>query len=850
MFQNFKKYLPYVVGVVIFISITIIYFNPLFNGKKLKQGDIYRAAAMSKEVKDFRNANNNEEPLWTNSMFGGMPAYQISTIYSGNLLGHIDQLFHLYLPSPSGYLFLYFLGFFILLLCFEIEPWLAILGALAYGFSSYLIIIIEAGHNSKANAIGYLAPLLGGFILLYKNKYWLGFAITSLFMALEFNANHPQISYYGFLMFAVFALFYFINAYKNKTYKKFIIASSIFALSTIIGLLPNVASLYCTYEYSKYTIRSKSELHATTQNNNSTSGLDIDYATQWSYGVGESFSLLIPNFKGGATDAIARVNKDALKKVDTQFKEDVAQSNAYFGDQPFTSGPVYAGAVIMLLVFLGLLVLNHPLKWALFVCLILSLLLSWGRNFSGLTNFCMHVLPGYNKFRAVSMILVIAELIIPLIAILVLDTLIKKMKDGNFKIILFKKDFEIKKVILYTLAIVGVFCLINFLSPTTFNTLTASNEENELISSFKKMGASAEQINQVLPTLISNLEIARSEIVSFDSRRSLIFVILTGLFLYLFIIKRISSKLLIFTLGIFVLADMWPITTRYLNKSHYSTKGPYDEPPYKTKANQEILEDKTLQYRVLNLVGNNPFQDATTSYYHRSIGGYHGAKLRKYQELIDFNLSQDLRKFYTAISSEKMNDSVFKFATKPLQGINMMNTKYIIIPTSENNSFVLKNDNANGPAWFVSKINIVSSPDEELAGIAEINTKQEALMQTKYKSNLSSNTFNNNGSITITQYKPNHLIYQSNNLKLGFAVFSEIYYPKGWNAYIDGKQTEHVCVNYVLRGLEIPAGNHTIEFKFEPKSYSNGNKVAMVGSILLLISVGFSIYKSFSKKHL
>jgi hypothetical protein len=397
--MNFKKYLPHLAAVVLFAVITLVQFSPLLSDKVLEQGDIVRYKGMSQEMTDFRKAEHSEA-LWTNSMFGGMPAYQVSTIYPGNWLGHIDKMFHLYLPHPSGYIFLCFIGFFILLLCLEINPWLAIVGALAYGFSSYFFIIIEAGHNSKANAIGYLAPLLGGIILLMRGKHWLGFAVTTLFMAMELNANHVQISYYGFMLFGLVFLSYFILAFKEKTLKAFFIGVGLFIAASLIGVLPNTGNLLATYEYGNYTTRGKTELtmNAALQTNkgNITSGLDKDYATQWSYGVGETFTFLIPNFKGGGSDAIGRVDKDALKSVDPQLREQVAQSSAYFGEQPFTSGPVYIGAIVMLLAFLGLFIIDHPLKWALVAGTLLSVMLAWGKNFMGLTSVFMDFVPGYN----------------------------------------------------------------------------------------------------------------------------------------------------------------------------------------------------------------------------------------------------------------------------------------------------------------------------------------------------------------------------------------------------------------------------------------------------------------------
>ena len=852
--MNFKKYLPHIAAIVIFAIITIIQFSPLFSGKSLEQSDISRSAAMSQEIREYKKANPGEEPLWTNSMFGGMPAYQISAAYPGNWLGSIDKAFHGFLPHPSGYVFLCFVGFFILLLCLEINPWLAIVGALAYGFSSYVFIILEAGHNSKANAIGYLAPLLGGIILLMRGKNWLGFAVTTLFMAMELNANHPQIAYYGFMLFGIVILGYFISAFKQKTLKPFFIGVALFIGATIVGFLPNAGSLLCTYEYGNYTIRSKSDLTISSDKKsnaeNKTSGLDKDYATQWSYGVGETFTLLIPNFKGGASNAIGNVDKDALKKVDGQMRDQIAQSSAYFGDQPFTSGPVYIGSIIMLLAFLGLLIIDHPLKWALFVATLFSVMLAWGKHFMPLTNLFMDYVPGYNKFRAVSMILVIAELTIPLLAVLAIDKMIKTSTVVNQLITLplIKKQMELKKILIIAVSVVGGFCLICYLMPSVTNSFIADGEETRMVNGYKQQGATDAQIEQVLPDILKNLEIARSVIFVSDARRSLIFIVLASIFLFLYVTKKLKLDLFLIALSVFVLADLWPVASRYLNEKSFSKANPYDAPA-KTMADDQILADKSLDFRVLNLT-TSPFQDATTSYYHKSIGGYHGAKLRKYNEIIEFHLDGEIQKFYTGLETAIGNDSLVNDLTSKLGVINMLNTKYMIMPTkSEPRAF--ENPQANGNAWFIKGVTVVANSDEEILGLSKVNTKSEMIIQEKNKALATvANSYNSQGKITMLSYKPNDLIYEAENKEKGFAVFSEIYYPKGWNAYVDGTLTPYTCVNYILRGMEIPAGKHKVEFKFEPQTYKIGNMLSMLGSILVLLCVVGGFYFAKKKKEL
>jgi hypothetical protein len=856
--MNFKKYLPHLAAIAIFAIITLIQFSPLLSNKVLEQGDIVRYKGMSQEMTDFRKAEH-AEALWTNSMFGGMPAYQVSTIFTGNLLGHVDKVFHLFLPHPSGYIFLCFIGFFILLLCLEIDPWLAIVGALAYGFSSYFFVIIEAGHNSKANAIGYLAPLLGGIILLMRGKHWLGFAVTTLFMAMELNANHVQISYYGFMLFGLVFLSYFIIAFKQKTIKAFFIGVGLFVAASLIGVLPNAGNLLATYEYGNYTNRGKTELtmNADMQTNkgNITSGLDKDYATQWSYGIGETFTFLIPNFKGGGSGAIGRSDKDALKSVDPQMREQVAQSSPYFGDQPFTSGPVYIGAIVMLLAFLGLFIIDHPLKLALVAGTLLSVMLAWGKHFMGLTSFFMDYVPGYNKFRAVSMILVIAELTIPLLAVLALDKFIRATaKNETFTLPFTKMQLDLKKVLIISVAVVGGFCLISAFLPEMTNSFIPAGEETQIVNQLKQSGATDAQIAQFIPDFLANIQKARESIFTSDARRSLMFIGLASIFLFLYLTKKLKLELFLITLSIFLCADLWPVAGRYLDNKNYVPKAQYDAPPVKTQADEQILQDKSLDYRVLNL-STSTFNDAATSYYHKSVGGYHGAKLKKYQEIIDFHLKPDngggeINEFYNGLNEAAQNDSLMRIHMAKLSVLNMLNTKYVIVPAKDQ-VFAIPNPQANGNAWFVKNIKTVASADSEIVALYGMNTKREAVIQEKNKAIVpAANTYNNDGKITLQSYKPNYLVYETDSKEKGFAVFSEIYYPKGWNAYVDGTLTPHTCVNYVLRGMELPAGKHKVEFKFEPQVYKTGNSVALIGSILLLIIVGASLFFANKKKEI
>ncbi len=850
---NYKRYLPHTIALVLFAIITLVYFKPLLSGKELKQHDIAMHKGMSKEILDYREKYQGE-PLWTNSMFGGMPAYQISTKYPGNWLGFLDGtqehsgLFKLFLPRPGAYLFLLCLGFFILLLCFEVDPWLALIGALAYGLSTYFLSIIQAGHNSKANALGYLPALIGGVVLLFRGKHWLGLSVTALFTALELNANHVQIAYYGYMTIGFLLLGYFVLAFKQKSLPAFFKSFVFFVIATIVGVLPNAGNLMTTNEYGKLSNRGKAELtiNADMSSNKAvlSGGLDKDYATHWSYGVGETFSFLIPSFKGGGNKAIGQVDADALKKVNPDMREMVSNSDVYFGDQPMLSAPDYIGAIIIFLAALGMFLIRNPLKWPLFLVCLLTMALGWGHNFMGLTSFFMDYVPGYNKFRAVSMIMIVPELILPLLAILGLQELVK-LKSWDEKIKVLKREVTAKRLILITSLIVGGFCLISYVLPDVVNTFHSRFEEEEMIQRYIKGGYPEDQARQGVAEFLPQIELARKAVFRSDALRSLIFILLGLGVLYLYFTNRIQRNLLYASLGFFIFVDLWSVDRRYLNDKSFVSKAENQE--YisgKTPADEEILRDKDPDYRVLNLsVG--PFDDASTSFYHKSIGGYHGAKLRRYVDLIDFHLRPEINTFYKNIGKAAQNDSALNAVFAELKVLNMLNTKYLIVPAGEEGRTMipLKNPQANGHAWFVKSVKLVQSADSEIVGLKRLDTKTEAIVNEKFKEKAGfKNEYSANGKIQLLTYKPNELEYSSESSEAQFAVFSEIYYEKGWNAYVDGALKPHAQVNYVLRGMELPAGKHSVVFKFEPKTYSTGNSIALAGSVLLILSMGVGLF--------
>ena len=847
---DYKKYLPHAAAIVVFAILALIYFKPLLSGKLLKQHDIAMHKGMSKEIVDYREKKGSE-PLWTNSMFGGMPAYLVSTLYPGNLLPAVDRFFKLFLPLPGGYFFLYFLGFFILLLCLDVNPWLAMVGAIAYGLSSYFLIILQAGHNSKAHALGYLPALIGGVILLFRERYWLGLSLTALFTALELNAGHVQIAYYGYMIIGFLVLGYFITAVKQKQLPGFLKAFSVFLVACLLGLLPNAGNLLTTNEYGKLSIRGKAELtinsDMSSNKNIVSGGLDKDYATGWSYGIGETFTFLIPDFKGGGDKAIGRVDPSALKKVDPEFREMVGGSNVYFGDQPGTSGPVYLGAIVFLLAIIGMFIVKHPIKWPLIAVTILTIALGWGHNFMSLTSFFMDYVPGYNKFRAVSMIMIVPELTFPIFAVLGINELLKiKNWEEKFQLSLFKKDITYKKLIIITTSVVGGFCLISYLAPDLVNTFQSTGEYNQTVGQYVRSGYPEDQAKTTVAQLIPQLEIARKAIFKSDAIRSFIFVLLGFVALYFYFTDKIKKELFFIILGLFIFIDLWSVDRRYLNEKSFITKAENNEyVAGKTRADEEILLDTDLNYRVLNLTVG-PFDDASTSFYHKSIGGYHGAKLRRYQDLIDFHVRSEINFLYKDLSKAASDDSSMSVLLGNLDVINMLNTKYFILPTGDdrNSAVPLKNTQANGNAWFIKSLKTVASADSEIVALRRIDTKTQAIVNEEFKSEFGSKeNYSGEGKVKLLSYEPNDLVYETDTKNEEFAVFSEIYYKQGWNAYLDGELKQYGRVNYVLRGMVVPAGKHKIEFKFEPKTYYTGNTIAMIGSILLFLTVGFGVYK-------
>ena len=805
-----KPALPHLLAVAIFLFITITYFYPVLEGKVLKTNDGTVASNAAKEINDFR-AKTGNEPLWTNSMFSGMPTYLISTQYPGNLIKYADKVLR-FLKMPLSVLFLSLLGFYILLLIFRINPWLAIAGAIAYAFSSYFFIIIGAGHNTKAFALAYMAPMIGSIYYAYRYSSIKGALLTMLFLTFEIMANHPQITYYSVLCLLVFGITEFVFSLKNKTIKSFFKTSLILVIPFIIAIGINFASLYTTYEYSKYSIRSKSEL--TSVSSNQTSGLDKDYATQWSYGIDETLTLLIPNFKGGSSVGALEQNSatyKALKNNNIKGPEKIIQSlPLYWGTQPGTS-PVYAGSIVVFLFILGLILIKGPVKWWLAAATILSIMLAWGKNFMPLTNLFLDYFPGYNKFRAVSMTLVIAEFTIPLLGLIGL----KEIFDG-------KPDKKtIIKAIKWAAGIAGGICLVFIIFPGLAGNFVSINDSQY----------------QFPDWLLSALREDRRTLLRNDAFRSLIFILAGAGVLFAFLFERIKRNIAILFLALLFVIDMWPINKRYLNADNFEKKTTIAKEAAPSAADKIIMKDASY-YRVLNL-NVSPFQDASTSAFHNSIGGYHGAKIRRYQELIDTSIIKEMNDFIGIVQNAKSMEDL-NGALKESNALNMLNTKYIILSPDSQPAV---NENAMGNAWFVETPVFVENADQEISGINKFNPSKEAIIDKRFRDEIKNSSYpvSESDTIALTSYKPNELIYNYSSAGERLVVFSDIYYPAGWKAYIDGAETNYFRADYVLRSMVVPEGKHEIKFVFDPASYSIGNKISLASSLLfILLLIGYA----------
>lgn len=824
-FKNIvKQALPVLIAIGVFVLLSVIYFSPVLEGKQLAQTDELKAQGMAKELVDYNNATG-KDAHWTNSMFGGMPAYQIRGGQNNNIFNFFTTIFRLGLPYTSiAILFVYFLGFYIALLTLKIDKWLSLVGALAFALGSYNIIIIAAGHITKAYAIAFMAPVIAGIMLTFDKKYIAGAIVTMFFLGIEVAYNHLQITYYLALMIGIYFIYQFILTLQQKNFSHFLKASGFLAIAAILAVAPATKTLWTTYEYGQESIRGESELIK----ENKSTGLDKDYALSWSYGIQETATLLIPNAKGGASGMLG-TNAAAMNEVNPQMREMISQSNHYWGNQPFTSGPVYFGIIVFFLFVVGMFIVQNPIKWWVLAVTIFSVFLAWGQNFSAFTDLMFYHFPLYNKFRTVSMALVIAGVTIPLMAVLAVQEILNAQITKELKL-----SFLIAAASLFL--ILAVF----YVAPKSAFDFISTQESSMFDDEIKKRP----EIKHQVDAFFENMEAARVAIFRTDTGRSILFLIvgfaLIGAFIYTN--KKFKAPYMLALLGFFILADQWTIDRRYLNNDYFQAKREATKSLQASKADQIILKDNDPNFRVLNL--RNPFNDGFTPYFHKSIGGYHGAKLRRYQELIENQLSFELQALINSLQQQQTDEVLPK-----LSALNMLNTKYIIYNPDE---FPLINFHSNGNAWFVGKTMVVNNANEELAGLRKIDTKSTALIDQRFSEIIAqlpdTEIFGaDTGRIQLVDYKPDHLTYKTQSTKKRFAVFSEIYYNKGWKAYLDGKETPYARANYVLRAMVVPAGKHTIEFKFEPQAVSTGKTVALIASILVVLVLVYGAFWSYKK---
>ena len=823
--NTLKRYLPDVLAVLLFAVISYAYFFPAdIEGRILYRHDSSAGRGAGQEASVYHE-QTGKTTRWTNATFGGMPTYQTAPSYkSTDGLGKLVKAYHLWLPENVWYLFVYLLGFYILLRAFDFRWYLAALGSVVWAFSSYFLIIIAAGHIWKVMALAYLPPMIAGLVLAYRGRYLWGLIVTAIFAAFEVNANHVQMTYYYLFVIFFMVLAWLAEAVKKKQMAHFWKATAACAVGAALGICINISNLYHTWQYGQESMRGKSELVKKNAANQTSSGLDRDYITQWSYGIGETWTLLIPNTKGGASFPLV-MNKTAMEHADNNYIQIYQQLTQYWGEQPGTSGPVYVGAFVLMLFILGLFIVKGPMKWALLAATVLSILLSWGRNFMGFTDFFLDYIPMYAKFRTVASILVIAEFTIPLLAMLALKQVVE---ENNLK--------TLGKPLVLSFGLTAGICVLFALMPSLFFSDFVSSAELHAMSQIP-----ADQLNP----LLDNLREMRRAMFTADCWRSFWIIVIGAGILLLYLTKKMKATYAVGAIMVLCLIDMWQVDKRYLNDEMFVEKSQRDAPQPMTATDQQILQDKSLDYRVLNLASNT-FNENETSYYHKSIGGYHAAKLRRYQEMIDAYIAPEMQKLMPAIADAQ--GDMTKVAGDSLYPVlNMLNTKYVIMPLQGGQTVPIQNPYAYGNAWFVDKVNYVDNANQEIDMIGKLNLRHEAVADKKFQQQLGAAVDQENAVVTIKSYEPNHLTYDVQSDKGGVVVFSEIYYP-GWTATIDGQPAELGRVNYILRALNVKAGQHQVELSFHPKSVERTETIAYVAFVLLLLAVAAVVFVEWKKQ--
>jgi len=803
-----NKIYPHALVILGFILVSLIYFYPVLQGKQIYQSDIAQYTGMAKEQNDFR-ATDHSEPYWTNSAFGGMPTYQLGANYPNDFVGKLDDILR-FLPRPADYLFLYFLGFYGLLLVLKTDPLKAFIGAIAFGFSTYLIIILGVGHNAKAHAIAYMPLVIAGFILVFQKKYIWGGLLTMFAVALEVNANHFQMTYYLLIFLLILSGYFAFTFIKEKEYKPLLISIGVLAVAGIFAIGANATNLLATSEYAKYSIRDKSELtfNPDGSKNETTAAMTTDYITEYSYGIAESFNLIAPRLFGGSSHE--NVGTDASMYtfmldhgVPVEEAQDfVSGMPTYWGDQPIVSAPAYIGVVVFFLAVLALFIDDRKIKYVFLSGALFTLLLSWGKNFSLLTDFFIEYVPMYDKFRAVSSIQVILELCFPVLAVMGLQSFFKAKDNPKAQ----------QKALIQT-GVFGIGVLLILLVAKGFFHFTGMSDQRYL-----------ESYGQAF---IDVLKEDRMSLYSADLLRSGFFMIVTFGILWLFIKNKFSQTTTLVIVGLLMIFDLFFVDKRYVSAKDFVSPVQIAAPFQETPTDSEILKDTSV-YRVFDVQGQ---LQGRSSYFHKTIGGYSAVRPRRMQQLMDYQIN----------------------AKSNLEILNMLNVKYVIQVDKEGKEIPTINPEANGNAWFVSTIKLVNKPDDVMKALDNLDTKKVAVFNVrehegKFRSARLKKQWDTTGTIKVVTYKPNYIKYKSDNAKDGLAVFSEMYYKNGWNAYIDGKLTDHFPVNYVLRAMEVPGGKHTIEFKFEPQVVKTGGTIALASSIgMLFLLIGGIYFEKFRK---
>ena len=811
--NRIRTVLPHLIAVILFIVIAFAYFFPVIEGKVLKANDSTVSTINSKEIRDYRE-KFHKEPLWTNSIFSGMPAYLISTNFPGNLMKQVDKILRIF-KMPVSVLFLSMAGFYFLLLLFGVNQWLSIAGAIAYGFSSFFFQILAAGHNTQAIALAYMAPMIGGIYYAYRYHAIKGALLTAFLLSLEILANHPQITYYALICLLVFVIIEFIYSLKEKTVLKFLKTSVILIIPFVIAIGINFGNLYTIQEYGKYSIRGKSDLK--TNDKNISSGLDRDYITHWSYGIDETMNLLVPDYKGGSSRPLSKDSETVKALRQNNAGDYVNQVMKYWGTQPGTDGPHYMGAIVIFLFVLGLAVLKGREKWWLLIATILSVMLAWGKNFMPFTNLFIDFFPGYNKFRAVTMILVIAQFCIPLMGFLAL----RNYYNGSLSRKVMTKGIKIAG------SITGGILLLLIIIPGIAGSFLNTYE--------------TEYPGWLTTALISD----RKELLRSDSIRSLVFILLGAGVLYAFVMDKLKKEYSIALIALLIFGDLWGAGKRYLDSDRFEKPSMIQKTFIPSAADALILEDKTY-HRVLNLSVSTFNDNSPTSWFHKSVGGYHGAKLKRYQELIDSSISRELALFPAAFKgATTVVDILPVFDNTSV--LNMLNTKYVIY---NNEAPPLTNPKALGNAWFVGKPVLAENANVELATLNRIDPSKEVVIDALFSDQIKETVYpvSPDDKIELISYQPNELEYKYTSEGEKLAVFSEIYYPAGWKCYIDSNESSYFRANYVLRGMILPGGSHQIKFVFQPSSYFAGNKVSLASSILLILLTAGYFISAYIKK--